>query len=44
MVDQVNFANGHAVSIHLRDPYGSYITIGVQHLFNRSLGFRSVTL
>jgi hypothetical protein len=44
MVDKVNYSNGHAVSIDLRDPYGSYITIGAQHLFNRSLGFRSVTL
>ena len=44
MVEEVNYASGHAVSIDLRDPYGSYITIGVQHLFNRSLGFRSVTI
>ncbi|WP_428941004.1 C2 family cysteine protease [Fontivita pretiosa] len=40
MVDTVNTINGMPTSIKLRDPYGSYITIGVQHFFNRSSAAR----
>jgi hypothetical protein len=43
MVNKVNTENGTPVSVELRDPYGAMITIGAQHLFNRSSGARWVS-